>query len=283
VSPQPSEHWIKEGEKLLRDRRWHDGLTWARAVEGFIPPGVAQRFAEDVRASAAARAAGVSKDEAPARKRPLPLAAQVASGKRQMVVRHIHGRVRMGLIEVDPWPLPRRAWREGGWQVRLAPRRYSPNELEVKYRISSQRIRDLILFEPALPHVVKGITLTITERELPELERRIAVYRQQAGMRRRAAARKRWAAEAERAAGQERTRIPISVLARESHIDPKRGRELVAANPDLGWIVEGRSIFLPVSSLPEWERVVEAYRKEHPRSASGLRAVQTRHAQGGSA
>lgn len=272
MSPSPIVHWAVNGDELLADGQWHDGLKWMRVAETGITPGVAMRFAENVRAHAAARRAGVPKDRAPARKRELPMGAQVAAGKRQMLVRLIHGRVRVGLVEVAPWPLPKDAWRTGGWRVRLAPRRYSPNELETKYRISSQKIRELILFTPALPHQVKGRTLTISANELPELERRIAVYRRQSPMRRRAAARRRW----ENAAQQERTEIPISVLSKESHLDLRTGRRLMAANPDLGWIARGSRTYLPLSARPEWDRLVEMYHREHPRSASAVCASEAR-------
>lgn len=270
MSRRAKQLWIQDADQLLEDGEWHDGSEWRHAIEKRITPGVAVRHLENVRARQAARRLGVTRDQAPARSKPLSMEAQVAAGKRDLIRVFLNDRVRLKIYEVTPWPLPPEQWSQGGWALRLI-QRYTPGSLEKRYGIAAEKIRELILDEPPLRHrALGGHRIQILAAELPELDRRVEIYKAGSRQRRQQAAQQRWT---DWHAGEPQF-ISATDLGRRSQMSTTTVARLLVEHSQLGAVQSGRVWRLPLTRLEAWDAVVLAYKS----TAVGRKAEQLRAA-----
>lgn len=270
MSRRSRDAWLEEADALLADGKWHDGLTWMLAVEKEIMPGIAQRKTEQDRVRITLRRMRrlreqelgrpltedeLSQLEVGERTRPLSMGAQIAAGKRSLVVHFVHTRVRMRAYEVEPWPMPEGGWKAGGWRLRR-PARWSPSLLQGRYNLAQSTIRALILQAPALRHMTAGRILYVYDEELPALEERIKAYREGSTERRREGMLERW----QRAGQAPITHYSVTALAERGGLAVQTAQRLRRAHPELGWVKRGRVTRLPIEQLPEWERIVKDFK-----------------------
>lgn len=239
-------------DEILADGEWHDGLEFMRDIERKILPGIAIRHNEKMRVRAALRRG--SERAAEERQYALSDEAQKAAGKRSLSTILVHGRVRFGAWEVDPWPVPENGWKQGGWKLRRIIR-HAPHALASRYGLAPETVRALILQEPAIPHDRRGPKLTIREEALPQLEGRIETYRSEAGERRRKASLEWVAAHAH----DEPTHLSLRQLSKRDHIAPLAARKICEAHPELQWRRRGNATELPLEELPKWDKLVAEY------------------------
>lgn len=244
---QAIEGWIQEGDDLLADGQWHEGLDVMETMGRAIQPSVALRRVENVR-----KRLGGPED----RVRPMNETALVLMGRRSMVQAFMHGRVSYGSWEIRPWPMPEGGWNGSGWQVRdLRVTRMSVAELEKHCHITGGKIRELITQKPPLEHTVRGSLMYLPTSQLPALEERIEIYKAQSRERRRAGARLRWDQPQPPP-----TELSIRQLTKRSGIGVAAVHAIRGANFDLHWVRRGKALCLPVSQLPRWDRLVEEYK-----------------------
>lgn len=169
--------YVTKANQILSDGEWHDGLTVVKEAEKAIPPGPAHRYNETVRElSSARRNGGQAKDRA----RDTEMEKTVTGGRRAMLRKLVHDYVRGGSWECRPWPLPPGAWRTGGWEVRdVRAGRIALSALITRpeLRVSVERLRTLVLQEPALPHTVAGKRTYVSVEAVSELTDRVKHWR----------------------------------------------------------------------------------------------------------
>lgn len=280
--------WIEEADKLLADGQWHDGLPWMLAVEKHIMPGVAQRRVEADRIRINRRRLERLREqelgrplteeeirqlELRGRTRPLSMGAQIAAGKRRLVVGLVHTKVRISAYEVEPWPVPVGGWKRGGWRLRR-PVKWTMKALEGRYRIRLAVIRDLVMQKPALRYEMVGRVMYLPDEELTGLEERIKAYREGSAQRRREASQERWKSTKEKPV----THYSMTTLVERASITKETARKLQQAHPELGWVKKGRRItILPAEQLPAWELVVKQYHSTSgERRSAAARATRAR-------
>lgn len=246
--------WSRRAEELLADGEWHDGMQLLREVEKLITPGPARRKAQNKYVSRRRRENG---EEEPERKRELPDSALIAMGKRYMTQNMVHGRLKSGAWQTDR---PITAWRgRPGWQLRKVIR-YSPHAIaKDRYGISPQQLRDLILRDPALPHIVNGRHLYVEHDQVAALDERVRQYKKESRARYSRARR----AVLERGGGKAPERYSMTELQRKVHLSYRTLRTIMEQNPDFPFFRKPGATYVNVEDMPDFEKLVEEWKAGH--------------------
>lgn len=254
--------WAIALDELLSDGQWHDGLRAVREAEKKITPGVAERRAESDRARMSSKLHG----EARPRKRELGTATLIRIGKRAVMRSLVAARVRDGVYELDPHPLPDGAYRIGGWKVRdVRANRKSVSEIAREYSVTPRTLARLVA-DSDIPRETVGRITYISKTDLDQIAALVQTHREATAQRR---------IEASRIAAQRRRQAPVtrkslSDLAEQSHLSNHSARCIADTNPDLPWETVGRITYLPLSALPLWQEAVNAWEAtRHDRRSMG--------------
>ena len=247
--------WLAKMDEMLSDGEWHLGRDVMREAEKHVLPGVAWRKVEEDRERSARRRGNTTKQ----RKIKQPTEVLVAMGKKAVVQNDIWPRVRMGSWQVEPWPVPKGTWYQATWRIRdLRKARTPQTHVAQQFGVRVSVIRDLVLLDPPLEHHLVGRVLYVANEALPDLTGRVKDYLADSSLRRALSN----SAAAQRKREQARTKIPLSVLSRDSGISTRTGRELMERSPWLQWETRGRVIYLPGDQLAGWAEMVTIYQGE---------------------
>jgi hypothetical protein len=243
--------WAIALDALLSDGEWHDGLQVVREAEKTITPGVAQRRAESDRARMSAKKYG----EAQPRARELPTATVIRIGKRAVMRSLVAARMRDKAYEVDPSPLPERAYVMGGWKVRdVRVGRVSIAELARRHKLTHRTMAALIRGSDITLEKVGRISHVATS-DLDQVNALVEAYRVESAKRRSQSARAN--SEARRLAPP--VKKTLTQLARGSNLSSHSARLIVEQNPDMPWEVRGRVTYLPLTAFHLWEEAVAVW------------------------
>ena len=247
-------------DEILADGEWHDGRDMLREAGKLIPPGIALRNAEKVRDNARRRR-GQEESE---RNDTLTTASLITMGRNRITQRVVHTRIDGDSWEARPgFPLPRGEWLRGGWEVRdVRVGRHPLTVLADRYHMASGAMRQLILADPPIPHITSGRILRVHERDLEDLEQRVAEHRANARVRRANAAR-RYRANL-RANPPEVTRLSLTALHSRYKLRVETVRSLLDEHPDIPREIVGKTTYVPLDSLPAFEEAAEKRRQERP-------------------
>lgn len=264
--------WTVRAEEILSDGEWHDGMALCRDIERLITPGVALRHQEEIRTSKKIKElveAGLDPSgEDLERKIERRTGTLIAMGKRAITQKVLHNRLRQGTWVTEPSPLPERAWAQGGWRIRsVVATRSSVRELSRRYRVAPPAVRELILREPAIPHVFVGEgdrVLMVDAEHLPALEARLEERKVEVARRRSAASKE----TRRRAREAPVTSYSLTEVADQLGTTNESLKAALVHAPRGVLIQRGRVTRIPIEQLPKVAALFQTWMDARPERAS---------------